>query len=158
MPQFADDSYVILPTSTLRDLLDKTDAEVDGHIIHNEHVESSYTLGDDISTDAFQLDVVRRQLTRKLHLFVGTVYSELALGFEDVWKPNHDEWKAIKVFPTCMKIVARAANRVFTGDSLCMCPLSLDLPYQTNIIRPEYGLHRTYTPIYRSGLWCSESH
>ena len=119
MPQFADYSYVFIPPSKMPELLEIFNEDVDGRVLHHENVETPYTIGDDISVDAFHFDVVRRQLTRKVSLFTVPVYEELVLGFEDIWKADNNEWKAIKVFPTCMKIVARAANRVFTGDSLC---------------------------------------
>lgn len=118
MPQFGDHPVLILPPARMQELMQKSDAEVDSHVIHNEQVQATYTIGDDISIDISHFNVVRRQLTRKLPLLTGSVYGELALAFDDQWGATQ-EWTELKVYPTCMKIVARAANRVFAGVELC---------------------------------------
>ncbi|KAL9087230.1 MAG: hypothetical protein Q9165_006724 [Trypethelium subeluteriae] len=119
MPHFGDDSYVVLPPTKMHELLQKSDAEVDAHIVLNERIQATYTVGDDISIDNFHFDIVRRHLTRSLPLLVEPIYEELALAFKDKWSVAQDGWTSIKVLSTCTKIVARVASRVFTGVELC---------------------------------------
>ncbi|EME83697.1 uncharacterized protein MYCFIDRAFT_137369, partial [Pseudocercospora fijiensis CIRAD86] len=45
---------------------------------------------------------------------------------EQNWPANKTEWTRVKTHPTCMKIVSRAANRVFAGKTLCRNPEFLE--------------------------------
>jgi hypothetical protein len=73
------------------------------------------------------LDIIRHQLTRKLRLFTSNIYSELVLGFENQLGAQKDEWTTVLAFESCMKMVSRAANRVFTGAELCRSDEFLEL-------------------------------
>ncbi|KAL9078624.1 MAG: hypothetical protein Q9157_002463 [Trypethelium eluteriae] len=119
MPHFGDNLFVVLPPAKMHELFQKSDAEVDAHVLLNEQVQTTYTVGDDISIDNFHFDIVRRRLTRSLPLLTESIYEELALAIKDQWKVVQDEWTPIKVLPTCTKIVARTESRVFTGVELC---------------------------------------
>lgn len=66
-----------------------------------------------------QFDVLRRQLTRKLPLLTGPVYDELDRGFKQYWGTDTESWVEVEAFPTCLKLVTRAANRVFCGAEIC---------------------------------------
>lgn len=115
----------MIPPSTINELMAKSDTEVDAEQIHEEQLQTKYTMdkiGQAIIEDPFQFDVVRRQLTRKLPQLTAPVHDELDLGFKQYWGTDTQNWNAVNVFPTALKIVTRAANRVFAGPELCSCP------------------------------------
>lgn len=123
VPVFGSDPWIVLPPSVTRELLEKTDEEVDAEIIHDQQIQRYYTqgpLGYHITKNQFHHDVVRRQLTRKLPLLTPAVYDELRLGFNAYWGQDCDNMKKVDIYRTCTKIVSRAANRVFAGSQLCM--------------------------------------
>lgn len=103
----------------MHELIDKPDDEIDEKQIHKEMVASRYTESAPLIRNNYQFDIVRRQLTRKLFLLVDDVYDELGLGFDQYWGTSTTDWTTVKIYPTCMKIVSRAANRVFGGSVLC---------------------------------------
>lgn len=119
LPQFATKSFVMIPPTKVRELLQKSDDEVDLRRVLKELVASYWTGDEDIAGSGIHLDVIRHQLTRQLHMFTSDVHSELVQGFEAHWNAPKDEWMTVDALQTCMKIVSRAANRVFSGKDLC---------------------------------------
>lgn len=79
--------------------------------------------------DGPHIDVVRRQLTRRLPLLTADVHEELALAMEQNWTPK-EEWTTVAAYESVMKIVSRAANRVFCGTELCRNPEFLEASRQ----------------------------
>ncbi|KAF7191122.1 Cytochrome P450 monooxygenase [Pseudocercospora fuligena] len=118
LPQFSSDPVVILPPERLNELLNLPDNKVDPHLPNSESIATKYTVGEDVSFGP-HIDIVRRQLTRKLHTLTTDVYEELVFSTKQNWPANKTEWTKVKTHPTCMKIVSRAANRVFAGKTLC---------------------------------------
>ncbi|KAF2769280.1 putative P450 monooxygenase [Teratosphaeria nubilosa] len=120
LPQFADHPLLILPTNKIKDLVAKPDDEINLLMVLREALATEYTGDNDLAVDPFHLDVVRHQLTRKLPLMTKTVHDELVLGFTDQWRLRDDEeWVSVPALKTCMNIISRAANRVFSGEQLC---------------------------------------
>lgn len=118
MPQFSTPPMIVIPTAVVHEFLSKGDDQIDHQSLGAESLATKWTIGNDFLGEA-HFDVVRRQLTRKLPLLTSDVYSELVLSMKEQWKASADEWTSVKVYPTCMKIVSRAANRVFSGAELC---------------------------------------
>ncbi|KAH9845361.1 P450 monooxygenase [Teratosphaeria destructans] len=105
LPQFADKPLLILPTNKIKDLVAKPDDEINLLMVLRER---------------WPQNVVRHQLTRKLPLMTKAVHDELVLGFSDQWRLRDDEeWVSVPALKTCMNIISRAANRVFSGEQLC---------------------------------------
>ncbi|CAK1357849.1 unnamed protein product [Cercospora beticola] len=125
LPQFSAEPYVILPAHTLQEVMNHRDDEVDPHTLNNEGIAHSYTIGTAF-VDGPHFDVVRRQLTRKLPTLTNDVYGELVQAMHDQWPVNSTDYVSIKAYDSCMKIVSRAANRVFCGSKLCRIPEFLD--------------------------------
>lgn len=125
---FGSDPWIVLPPSATKELLEKSDDEVNADVIHDEQIQRKYTQGQiglHLTAHGFHRDVVRRQLTRKLPLLTSDVYDELRVGFGTYWGRDSDSLRRINVYRTCTQIVSRAANRVFVGKQLCMAiPLS----------------------------------
>jgi len=125
LPQFSTEPLVVLPADKMTELINLSDDQVDPHIVNQESIATYYTTGTDVS-DGPHIDVVRRQLTRRLPLLTNDVYDELVLAMHDQWRVSEKEWSTVKPAPTCMKIVSRAANRVFSGKELCRNPEFLE--------------------------------
>lgn len=121
LPQFSTDPVVILPPQRLNEFLNMPDNKVDPHLPNSESIATKYTVGEGMS-DGPHIDIVRRQLTRKLHTLTTDVYEELVISVQQNWNANKTTWTKVKAHPTCMKIVSRAANRVFAGKTLCRNP------------------------------------
>lgn len=125
LPQFSAEPLVILPASKINELLSLPDDKVDAFNPNAETIATGYTTGYDISHGP-HIDVVRRQLTRRLPLLTTDVYEELCLAMRDQWNAKEHEWTSVKAYPSCMRIVSRAANRVFAGKELCRTPEFID--------------------------------
>jgi hypothetical protein len=121
MPQFFADPVIILPAQKLHEVMILSDETLDHVGPLNDAFEPEYSTGADV-LDGPHVDIVRRQLTRRLPLLTASVHEELVLGMERVWAPKHDEWTTVKAAETTMKIVSQAANRVFCGTELCRNP------------------------------------
>ena len=124
LPQFSSPPLVILPASKLQEVMSITDDRLDPHTINNESVAQSYTIG----PHGFgpHIDIVRRQLTRKLPTLTTDVYTELVDAMHQQWPVKPNEQISVNAYATCMKIVSRAANRVFCGTKLCRTPAFLE--------------------------------
>ena len=101
---------------------------LDRPVCINEKLQASYTVGDEaIYRDSrLHSDIVRKHLTSKLALIFEDIAEELALGFSHYWGTTSD-WTRVKVLDSALKIVSRAANRVFVG-----------LPLRAHLNRPRF--------------------
>lgn len=116
---------VILPNDKLQEVAGAPTDQFDFHLGNDSATAPIYTTGKDVQ-DGPHFNVVRKQLTRRLPLLTADVHEELALGIQDNWKPRADKWTTVKAYDSCMKIVSRAANRVFCGKELCRNPEFLE--------------------------------
>ncbi|EED13570.1 cytochrome P450, putative [Talaromyces stipitatus ATCC 10500] len=122
LPVFGGKPWIVLPKSSAKDLISRSDSELSSDDIHIEQLQVNYTLGPKgvhLMRVPLQFDVLRRQLTRKLPLLTGAVYDELDKGFKQYWGTDTTNWVEVEAFPTCLKLVTRAANRVFAGEEIC---------------------------------------
>jgi type II secretory pathway component PulJ len=108
----------MLPPSLIRDLMSKKDDEVSDRWVHMEQLQSRYTMPKGILEDDFHFEIVRRQMTRRIPQVTADMADEIRVAFQDYW-PRTTEWSPVKIHPLAMKIVARAANRIFVGGELC---------------------------------------
>jgi uncharacterized protein (DUF924 family) len=60
-------------------------------------------------------DIARKYLTRQLPHLIPGVMEEITDVVQDQWKQNCEDWTEIMLFDTCIRMVARASNRVFVG-------------------------------------------
>ena len=119
-PSMATGALVILPPAQVRHILSMPEREIHTAEPQQEVIQAPYTICDpDIYANRFHFDVVRRQLSKNLALFTEDIGEELALGFEQYWGTSSD-WTTIRAWDSALKIVARAANRVFVGAPLCL--------------------------------------
>ncbi|PYI32539.1 putative cytochrome P450 [Aspergillus indologenus CBS 114.80] len=124
LPTIAEAPWVVLPPSSMRELLAKSDRELDHEIIHADQLQHYYTqgpLGWHAVQVPLQFDLVRRQLTRQLPLVLPIMADEVDRSFRQYWGTRHTASTEVKVkvFETCTQIVTRVANRVFAGPDIC---------------------------------------
>ena len=136
LPKFGNNPVVVLPPSQVKELVRKSDDEVDLHVIHWEQLANRYTSRPEIYLNPVHLSVVRRQLTRKLPTFSDDLYREMVASFASNWGTEKASVNKVAVYPSCIKIVSRAANRVLSGVELCKC--SKDPTYITNLTLSLY--------------------
>lgn len=119
---FGGKPWLVLPQISAKDLISRSDSELSSDDIHIEQLQVNYTLGSKgvhLMRFPLQFDVLRRQLTRKLPLLTNAVYDELDRGFKQYWGTDTENLIEIEAFPTCLRLVTRAANRVFAGEEIC---------------------------------------
>lgn len=119
LPKFGNNPVAVLPPSQVRELIRKSDDEVDLHIIHWEQLANRYTSRPEIYLNPIHLSVAKRQITRKLPTFSDDLYREMVAAFASNWTAENDAFTKIPVYRSCIKIVSRAANRVLSGVELC---------------------------------------
>jgi len=156
LPQFSRDPFVVIPGDKVMEFLSIPDDRVDHETIGRESIAFDYIMDRKKFPDSSHFDVVRRQLTRKLPLLTNDVYHELVLSMKRNWPAKTEEWTTVNIYPTCMKIVSQAANRVFSGKVLCRNPVFLDSSrlYAQNVFKagallkliPDF-LHPIAAPI-----------
>ncbi|KAF5365278.1 hypothetical protein D9758_005353 [Tetrapyrgos nigripes] len=83
-----------------------------------ENLQTDYTMGKQLRTHPYHVDVVRNALTRNIAARLEDVKQEIVDSFEDEL-PAKEEWTKVYALPTVMKIVARTTNRLFVGLPLC---------------------------------------
>lgn len=128
IPSMASGPTLILPPSQMHNILNKPESEVDALGAQNDSIQASYTIKDsDIYMNNLQFNIVRKHLTRNIALFSQDVAEELALAFEQYWGTS-GEWTSVTVWDSCLKIVARAANRVFVSIPLYIHVNLVNLP------------------------------
>ncbi|KAK7460911.1 hypothetical protein VKT23_008839 [Stygiomarasmius scandens] len=86
-----------------------------------ESLQTDYTMGKELRSHPYHVDVVRNSLTRNIAAKFADVKDEIECSFGDEI-PVKDEWQTVHVLPTVMKIVARTTNRLFVGLPLCREP------------------------------------
>ena len=110
---------MILPPTVLHDLLNRPDNEIDALEVQIESLQAQYTIPNDrVLRDNYHFDVVRKQITRNLPIMTQGIAEEIDLAFKRYWGTS-TEWKSVQLLETCLKIVARTANRAFLGTELC---------------------------------------
>lgn len=110
---------MMIPPGKVQALSRQPDTVLSFIEIARETIAVKYTGDADLDDNHYHLEIVRKQLTRKLPLLTSDVYNELVLGIEDQWAAKRGKWTTVPGFDSCMKIVSRAANRVFCGPDLC---------------------------------------
>lgn len=73
--------------------------------------------------------LIRRDLTSHLDYICGELWGEVGLALQELWGKETEVWRQVNLDYTIRRVVARAANRVFVGDELCMFhfPLTMHL-------------------------------
>ncbi|CAG8960194.1 hypothetical protein HYFRA_00010673 [Hymenoscyphus fraxineus] len=64
-------------------------------------------------------------MTRNLEHLTPIMATKLNLGFERWWDSSTD-WKNVKAWDSCLKLIAGASNRAFCGSPLCRDEQFLD--------------------------------
>lgn len=131
----------------MHEFLTKGDDRVDHTSIGRESIAMDWAIGNQFE-DQGHFDVVRRQLTRKLPMLTADVYSELVLSMQQQWPAKADEWTTVNTYPTCMKIVSRAANRVFSGKEMCKSDIvrvNNPFAHKSQVVTPYISSHLAST-------------
>lgn len=160
LPKFGNNPVVVLPPSQVRELVRKPDDELDLHVIHWEQLANRYTSRPEIYLNPVHLSVVRRQLTRKLPAFSDDLYREMVASFTSSWGTEKASVNKVAVYPSCIKIVSRAANRVLSGVELCKC--SNDPTHVTHLTlklyRPQSAISYRLMAIHSGLVYSGGTH
>nr|WOZ30805.1 McfF [Coleophoma empetri]BAN91490.1 putative cytochrome P450 monooxygenase [Coleophoma empetri] len=121
LPMLGEKPWLVLPPSSIPELLAKSDSEVDMRIVHEQQLQHEYTqgaLGRHVVDVPIQYDVIHRQLNRKLPHLIDPFNDEFDKSFRKYWGTDAS-YTDVKVSATCEKIIAQVANRIFAGPEIC---------------------------------------
>jgi hypothetical protein len=122
MPSMDRGRVVVIPPKEIRQTYSLPYHLLDVHETGNRTIQVKWTIWhQEVYENPFHMNVIRNQLTRNLDIITPTIAHELSLGFDKWWGRSTNEWKDIKVWPLCLKIIAGAANSVFCGPPFCTC-------------------------------------
>ncbi|KAI1778215.1 ent-kaurene oxidase [Hypoxylon cercidicola] len=111
---------VVVPPRQIKKLYDLPEDVLDIHTTQNVTIQTRWTIKDqEVADNDFQINVVRHQITRNLGTLTPVIARELKLGFERWWGTETQEWKEVKIWDSCLKLVAGASNGAFCGTPLC---------------------------------------
>ncbi|KAI0033118.1 cytochrome P450 [Vararia minispora EC-137] len=105
----------------------------------SRNLQTQYTMGPEIKSNEYHIDVVRHDLTRNLDALFGAVHEELIAAFEHYVPVGNDGgtgWVKVDAMSTAQKIVSRTSNRAFVGPDLCRNEdyTSLNIEYTIDVV------------------------
>ncbi|KAF7370036.1 hypothetical protein MSAN_00633600 [Mycena sanguinolenta] len=98
-----------------------------------QSLQTDFTIGPEIFTNPFHVDVVRRKLTRNLGRCFPDIRDEVSCAFDEIIASDGTDWTPVTVSPMTMKVVARTLNHVFVGLPTCRNEDYLNLAMQYTI-------------------------
>ncbi|OKL60382.1 hypothetical protein UA08_04238 [Talaromyces atroroseus] len=111
---------IVLPPSMLQWLTLQPESHLSAKAAQMDALNIPITfLRPEIGLDPVHEPLIRRNLTANLDSIAGDVWEEVGLALEDLWGQATDSWREVNLDDTVRRVVARAANRVFVGDTLC---------------------------------------
>ncbi|KAH8688015.1 cytochrome P450 [Tricladium varicosporioides] len=112
-------NVVMIPPKQLKKVYNLPESILDVYWTQNDTIQTRYTIGDqDIIKNGFQMSVIRNQITRNLAHLTPVIATELKEGFNRYWGDT-SEWKELRIWDSCLKLIAGAANGAFCGTPLC---------------------------------------
>ncbi|KAI0809679.1 ent-kaurene oxidase [Xylaria sp. FL0064] len=117
---------VIVPPRQIRKVYSLPEDILDVDETQDQTLQIKWTVWDDVvAKERLHVYVVRNQLNRNLKNITEAIADEINFGFSRMWGMDPD-WKDVKIWDTCLRIVAGAANGAFCGQPLCRNPAFLD--------------------------------
>lgn len=97
-----------------------TDDQISFELAAEELVHTEWTIQPDIVRYPIHVTAIKQKLTRNLAVVAPAVVNEVQLSLDELIPANENDWLPIAGFQTVQKIIARASNRVFVGEPLCV--------------------------------------
>jgi len=121
LPSIDRGAMIILPPRLIKKVYSLPESTLDIHATQSETIQTKWTVWDkEVADNDFQINVVRHQITRNLEHLTPLMAEELDRGFDRWWGGQGDtEWKEVKVWDACLKLIAGASNGAFCGAPLC---------------------------------------
>lgn len=133
LPSIDRGAMIILPPRLIKAVYSLPESVLDIHATQSETIQTKWTVWDkEVADNDFQINVVRHQITRNLETLTPLMADELERGFDRWWGSEVDgEWKEVKVWDACLKLIAGASNGAFCGAPLCKIQV-MPVPPHTN--------------------------
>ncbi|KAI0502860.1 ent-kaurene oxidase [Xylaria bambusicola] len=117
---------VIVPPRQIAKVYSLPETILDVDDTQDQTLQIKWTVWDKVvSKERLHVHVVRNQLNRNLTNITEAIADEIDFGFNRMWGTDPD-WRGVKIWDTCLRIVAGAANGAFCGQPLCRDPVFLD--------------------------------
>jgi hypothetical protein len=110
---------LIIPPASLKTVLNTPEHVVASLHPQADSISAKYTMRDEAIYPAnTDVDVVRKQVTKRFGAFCEDLADEVGPAFNDIWGVG-DEWKEFKIWPALEEVAARVVNRAMVGLPLC---------------------------------------
>ncbi|KAJ7578344.1 cytochrome P450 [Mycena floridula] len=118
--------FVTGPTM-IEDMRRAPDDQLSARINTEDSISIQYTLGKELTTSQFHIDVVRGRLTKQFGVKFLETRDEVLAAFDDELPLTKDWVKVQDLTGTLQRIISRSSNRLFVGLPLCRDPQYRDL-------------------------------
>ncbi|RYP11198.1 hypothetical protein DL765_007851 [Monosporascus sp. GIB2] len=117
---------VIVPPRQIRQVYSIAEDILDVDDTQDQTLQIRWTVWDKaVLKERLHVNVIRNQLNRNLTRVTEAIADDINFGFGRMWGTG-TEWRDVKVWDTCLRIIAGAANGAFCGKPLCRNPAFLD--------------------------------
>ncbi|KAI9772563.1 MAG: hypothetical protein M1839_002445 [Geoglossum umbratile] len=127
LPDQMNEPVFIAPISMMKSLSALPDSVLG--LCHADNLQSDYTFPHPaVVRNPIHGDVVRNTFMKKLSSLTLDIAGEAKAALDEYWGFDTENWQDIPVGADLVKVVARAANRVFVGLPLCAFPFNAPPP------------------------------
>ena len=94
LPYFVDGPQVILPRSQIGWLLNQPEDVLRQEDVNAQFLQAKYTfLGANRADSPVHTEVIRHQLTQKIHTYANDIADEMQSCLEELWGTDTEEWR-----------------------------------------------------------------
>jgi hypothetical protein len=110
---------LIIPPASLKAVLNTPEHVVASLHPQADSISAKYTMRNQAIYPAnTEVDVVRKQITKRFGSLCGDMAEEVELAVNEIWEVGN-EWKEIKIWPALEEVATRVVNRAVVGVPLC---------------------------------------
>ncbi|KAF5321052.1 hypothetical protein D9619_000106 [Psilocybe cf. subviscida] len=93
--------------------------DLSGIISFEGYLQLDHTLGPEVTTNPYHLQVVRTTMTRNIGAQFADMRDEAIKAFEEIIPPSSTGWVAVPIFPAVTEVLSRISARLAVGAPLC---------------------------------------
>ncbi|KAF8967500.1 cytochrome P450 [Flammula alnicola] len=93
--------------------------ELSAVINFESYLQLDYTLGPEVTTNPYHINVVRSPMTRNIAAQFDEMRDEATRAFEEIIPSNSNEWVGVPIFSTITEVISRLSARLAVGSPLC---------------------------------------
>ncbi|PPQ94096.1 hypothetical protein CVT25_009247 [Psilocybe cyanescens] len=118
---------VVNGTQQIDDIRRSNDEQMHGMTTVAEYLQLDYTLGKQLLSNPYHIDVIRMAVTRNIGARFQEIHDEVSRAYSDAIKLTGNDWTAIPAYELQVGIINRVSARYFFGQPLCNDPNFLNI-------------------------------